>query len=250
MSFTSFKTIPLALACIWISLLPETHAGTCSILAVHGANGVVGTGFGVQPVGVVARKGNGDTGADAAEFSSAANPNPACGRVPILPTDVVDIPSFVNQALIDGVPTVYSNGSIPLTVFQVNRIGGGPMTCQYSADATGNSWQPMDVTLNMPGNFGIESQQQVTMQVVATFQAGSKFTGGPNQDTGLVRCRAGQNGNCGGCFAVRMNGQVVVSGATGTPQSAPALQLNSQQMSAVMTRVINLAAQQNLVATI
>ncbi|POV99335.1 hypothetical protein PSTT_13850 [Puccinia striiformis] len=87
-------------------------------------------------------------------FRRGPNPNPVCGVVPILPSRVVDISSFVSQAVDAGIPSVFSNGSIPLTVFQINRIGGGPMTCEYSSDATGNSWQPMDMTLNMAGNFG------------------------------------------------------------------------------------------------
>lgn len=250
MPIRSFASIYLAVACILISLAPETQAGVCSILQVRGANGKIGVGFGVQPDSVVPRTGGGDTGADAAEFQAGPNPNPACGAVAILPSRVVDIPSFVSQAVDAGIPSVFSNGSIPLTVFQVNRIGGGPMTCEYSSDATGNSWQPMDMTLNMAGNFGIASQQNIKMTVVTTLRAGSKFTGGATNDLGLVRCRAGTDGNCGGCFVVQMSGQVMdaTNGAVTASVNSPPLQLTSQQMSSVVAKVIDMAKSQNLVA--
>lgn len=253
MSLRSLKAIPLAAICLWVSLLPETQAAVCSILEVHGANGKIGTGFGVQPVGVVPRSGSGDTGADGAYFNPGATPSPICGVVPILPGNTVDVPTFVNQAVEAGVPSVYSNGSIPMTVFQVNRIGAGPMSCEYSADATGKSWQPMVTTLNMLGNFGILESQNVKMTVVATLQAGSRFTGGPNHDMALIRCRAGVNGNCGGCFLAQMTGQVVdvTSGAsTVTPQSTAQvpLQLNPQQISKVVAKVLSLAKNEDLLA--
>jgi len=251
MAIRSFTKIFVAVACISISLLPEAQAGVCSILQVRGANGIMGTGFGVQPDGVVPRSGGGDTGADAAEFTPSPNPNPVCGTVAKLPSKTVDIASFISQAVDAGLPSVFSNGSIPLTVFQVNRIGGGPMTCEYSADATGNSWQPMDMTLNMLGNFGIQSQQNTKMTVVTTLRAGSRFTGGPNHDMALVRCRAGTNGICGGCFAVQMSGQVMDAsqgGSSGAPASAP-LQLTSQQMSSVVAKVVDLAKKQNMIGS-
>ncbi|EFP86375.1 hypothetical protein PGT21_030363 [Puccinia graminis f. sp. tritici] len=252
MSIRSFTAISLAVACILVCLLPETQAGVCSILQVRGANGKIGTGFGVQPDSVVPRSGGGDTGADATEFQATPNPNPVCGTVAKLPGKRVDISSFMSEAIDAGVPSVFSNGSIPMTVFQVNRIGGGPMSCEYSSDATGNSWQPMDMTLNMLGNFGIESQENTKVTVVTTLRAGSRFTGGPNHDMGLVRCRAGTDGICGGCFAVQMSGQVTDAsngGASATPATSTPLQLTSQQMSKVVSKVIDLAKTQNLVAT-
>jgi len=253
MSMRSLKAISLAATCLWISLLPETQAGVCSILEVRGANGQVGRGFGVQPVGTVARSGHSDTGADAPYFKPGATPNPVCGVVPIVPGNIIDIPTYVGQAIDNGVPSVYSNGSISMTVFQINRIGGGPMSCEYSADATGNSWQPMVTTLNMLGNFGIQESQNVKMTVVATLRAGSRFTGGPTRDMALIRCRAGVNQNCGGCFLAQMRGQVVdvTNGASNvSPTSNPQvpLQLNPQQISQVVSKVLLLAKNQDLLA--
>merc|ERR1739838_715511 len=111
MSSRSFTKISLAVACILISILPETQAGVCSIIQVRGANGIIGAGFGVQPANVVPRSGGGDTGADAAEFQATPNPNPVCGTVPILPGKKVDISSFISDAVTAGIPTVFSNGS-------------------------------------------------------------------------------------------------------------------------------------------
>jgi len=52
MAIRSFTKIFVAVACISISLLPEAQAGVCSILQVRGANGIMGTGFGVVSVSI------------------------------------------------------------------------------------------------------------------------------------------------------------------------------------------------------
>jgi hypothetical protein len=38
-----------------------------------------------------------------------------------------------------------------MTIHQVNQDGAGPFECMVSADATGNNFQPMTVTTNVPG---------------------------------------------------------------------------------------------------
>ncbi|MBW0490259.1 hypothetical protein O181_029974 [Austropuccinia psidii MF-1] len=254
----SFLPTSSLIALLWLSnLFTETEAGVCSILQVLGANHKIGAGFGVATDGSVPRNGNGDTGADATEFDAVENPNSACGRVALHGGKNVDIASFTKKAVASGLPLVYNNGSIPMTVFQVNRLGGGPMTCEYSADATGGSWEPMYMTLNMPGNFGLQSVQNVKYSVVATFNAGAKFTGGVNHNMGLVRCRAGQKNVCGGCFVVQMDG--VVSSSLSTPQSqqirtavssvTAGQDLSSQQMTIVINKVIATAKSQGLVAS-
>jgi len=236
------------------SLISVAQSRECSILHVYGANGKVGAGFGVINDGSIPRTGNsGDAGADATSFAKTENPNPACGSVAKVHGNVVDIPTFVQQAEQDGLPTVYSNGSIPLKVFIVNRGGGGPMTCQYSSDATGHNWADMDVTLNIPGNFGLYNVVRKQFSAVATFKSGSHATGGANKDVALVRCRAGESNQCGGCFAVKLDGTVTRSDAASAAASASsgsssALSLTSQQMSAIVAKVIDAAQQQHIVA--
>ncbi|CAH7686508.1 hypothetical protein BY996DRAFT_4578227 [Phakopsora pachyrhizi] len=235
---------------VFSAIVSLVESRKCSILQVYGANNKIGTGFGVFNDGSVPRTGSsGDAGADSASFSAGDNPHPVCGSVPKLRGHVVNVEEFVQKAIQEGLPTVYPNGSVVIKAFQINREGGGPMKCEYSQDATGNSWQPMDVTLNMPGNFGLENNERTQYQVVTTFKAGSQANG-KNQNVALVRCRAGVDGNCGGCFAVQLNGVVVQADGQDNMPSSPNsdLGLTSQQMSTLVAKVINIAHEEHVVA--
>lgn len=229
-------------------------ARECSILEVHGSNANVGAGFGISKTGVPRTGTDGDAGADATSFNPGPNPNPICGSVAKL-NGPVNIQSELLTATAAGLPMVYNNGSIVMTFFQVNRDGGDPISCEYSADATGNSWQAMDVTFNVPGNFGINPADRQQYTAVATFPPGAKLSGGDTKNVGLIRVRAGPQQQCGGCFAVQMNGQVELA-TSPTPtvlnQSSPSnfapLSLTSQQISAIMAKVVTIAKAEGLVA--
>lgn len=221
----------------------------CSIISVRGSGPHVGAGFGVMSTGVPRTGTSGDAGADAAHFNPGENPTPICGTVAKIPGGTVNVASELLTATSAGLPVVFSNGSIAMTFFQVNREGGGPLTCQVSPDATGNSWQPMDITLNVPGNFGIQPANRVQYTAIATFRAGARLIGGATKNVGLIRCRAGVNNQCGGCFAVQMNGQVVKANShQSSVDSDTELSLTSQQMSTLMAKVVDVAKEQGMVA--
>lgn len=247
----------LSAAMLWsIQIIPYTESRYCSILAVNGGNGVIGHGFGVDTSGRIPRTGTaGDSGADATAFNPSDSPQPVCGSVVKL-HGAVNIADQTAKSIAAGVPTVHSNGSLPLDVFQVDRNGGGPMECEYSADATGNSFQPMDVTLNLPGNFGAFPADRKTWRVVATFKEGSRCGGGPDRNLCLVRCRAGQTSEtaqkiCGGCFLAKLEGKVVRKGSSGGSSSSDSsgYSLTSQQMDSLISVSVKLAKKNNLVAT-
>lgn len=246
----------LSAAMLWsVQILPYTESRYCSILNVNGGNGVTGHGFGIDASGRVPRTGtSGDAGADATAFTPGDNPNPVCGSVAKL-HGAVNIADQTAKSIAAGVPTVLSNGSIPLDFFQVDRNGGGPAACEYSADGTGNSFEPMDVTLNLPGNFGAFPADRKTWRVVATFKEGSRCSGGPDKNICLVRCRAGQTSEtaqkiCGGCFIVKLDGTVAKKGSSGSSSGSDSsgYTLTSQQMDSLISVSVKLAKKNNLVA--
>ena len=51
----------------------------------------------------------------------------------------------------DQLPQVSAGGQIDMTLHQVNADGAGPYECMINADATGQNWQNIDVTQNVPG---------------------------------------------------------------------------------------------------
>lgn len=234
----------LSLAILWSSQVVQVvESQACSVLNVYGANGVIGAGFGVNKSGTVPRTGTqGDAGEDATVFRPGKNPNPVCGTVALL-HGAVDIAKESHK--VDHAPTVWSNASIPLDIFQVNRNGGGPGIAEVSTDATGNSFEPADVTLNLPGNDGAWSANRQTVRVVVTLREGTTCTGGKLKNRCLIRFRAGLNDTCGGCFLVKMEGTVKQSSSGGCSAKYT---LSARQISILMDQSITLAKQDHLVA--
>ncbi|CAH7666642.1 secreted protein [Phakopsora pachyrhizi] len=188
-----------------LSLIARTSAHL-SLLAIYGSNNVIGRGFGVNTDGKYPRKlgRSGDAGGDSTVFETGTdNPSPACGRTPEL--GELDIPAWLSQAEGEGLPAAYSNGSIVAEAFQVNRDGGGPMSCEYNQDATATSWKSMFLTLNQAGNSGIYNVNRFNSTVVINFPQGAKCTGGWTGTACIVRCRTGVNKRFGGCFAAKLS---------------------------------------------
>lgn len=180
-----------------------------SLINIYGSNGAVGHGFGVNLYGKYPRVRGvpGDAGGDSGVFQTGTdNPLPACGRTPEL--GPIDIPAWLDQAEGYGLPAAYGNLSVVVDAFQVNRDGGGPMSCEYNEDATATSWKPMFMTLNQAGNSGIQNQVRSNQTVVMNFPEGAQCTGGWSQTACIVRCRTGVNKRFGGCFAVKLAGAV------------------------------------------
>ncbi|EGF97723.1 uncharacterized protein MELLADRAFT_73701 [Melampsora larici-populina 98AG31] len=208
-----------------------------SLITIHGSNNKVGHAFGVHTDGKYPRRpgGSGDAGGDSGVFQTGTDhPNPACGSTPEL--GQVDVTSWLSQAEGSGLPAAYSNGSLVVTAFQVNRDGGGPMSCEYNEDATTKSFKPMTMTLNQAGNSGILPHVRVNSTVVMTFPSGAKCTGGWTQTACIVRCRTGVNKRFGGCFAAKLASSNSLSLASGSGKGSTGL--TSQQINQIAAAVI------------
>ncbi|KNZ55458.1 hypothetical protein VP01_2671g3 [Puccinia sorghi] len=225
-------TVPL----IALTLIAQTSAHL-SLINIYGSNDIVGHAFGVNIYGKYPRaKGElGDVGktrhagGDSGVFETGTDdPSPACGSTPEL--GPIDIPAWMSQAEGDGLPAAYANMSVVVEGFQVNRDGGGPMSCEYNEvgallscvviftlsccllttnhsnqDATATSWKPMFMTLNQAGNSGIQNQLRTNSTLVMNFPSDAKCIGGWTQTACIVRCRTGVRKRFGGCFAVKLS---------------------------------------------
>jgi len=199
----------LASAVALLSVASSAAAGAASILSVHGGNGVVATGFGIDLTGRYPRTGTGgDAGGDAPQFNLGNAPNPVCGK---LFTGAIDVALHTQEMENTGVPQAYPNGSLVATMFQVDRPGGGPIWPEVSVDGTGNSWKNMTTYLNMAGNFGMQEQERVNSTVVVQFPSGTTCTGGTKKNLCLVRIRCGNGYNAGGCFVASLPAATYVS---------------------------------------
>lgn len=228
-----------------------------SLISIYGSNNVVGHAFGVNLHGKYPREKGiaGDAGGDSTVFETGTdNPTPACGRTPEF--GPLDIPAWLSQAEGGGLPAAYANMSVVADAFQVNRDGGGPMSCEFNEDATAASWQPMFMSLNQAGNSGIQNEVRTNQTVVMNFPQGAKCTGGWSQAACIVRCRTGVNKRFGGCFAVKLSGSpstAVTTSVTASlldsdskandTNSAPSvgsstLQLSDEQISSIADQVI------------
>lgn len=245
-------TVPL----IALTLIAQTSAHL-SLINIYGSNDIVGHAFGVNIYGKYPRaKGElGDAGGDSGVFETGTDdPSPACGSTPEL--GPIDIPAWMSQAEGDGLPAAYANMSVVVEGFQVNRDGGGPMSCEYNEDATATSWKPMFMTLNQAGNSGIQNQLRTNSTLVMNFPSDAKCIGGWTQTACIVRCRTGVRKRFGGCFAVKLsealertltttssaeaNDAVLVArpAVTDGSSSSPSMDLSDEQMSLLANQVI------------
>jgi hypothetical protein len=81
----------------------------------------------IADLNVLIKQAGGDSGV----FETGTdNPSPACGSTPEL--GPIDLGAWMGQAEGDGLPAAYANMSVVVEAFQVNRDGGGPMSCEYS----------------------------------------------------------------------------------------------------------------------
>ncbi|KNZ54121.1 uncharacterized protein VP01_3039g1 [Puccinia sorghi] len=205
-----------------LSLVAQSLAHV-SLISIYGSNGAVGHGFGVNLFGKFPRHQGvpGDAGGDSSIFQTGTDtPSPPCGRTPELgPLDMI---AWLGQAEERGLPAAYANMSVVIDAFQVNRDGGGPMSCEYNEDATGAAWKPMFMTLNQAGNSGIHNQVRTNETVVANFPPDAVCKGGWAANACIVRCRTGVNKRFGGCFAVKLADSTtaaVTTSAAGSPSS-------------------------------
>lgn len=192
-----FQLIPLLAVALHVS----AHG---VITAVSGANGATGAGFGV--VATTPRDGSRrnpfqQDSSIIRDKEISSGKADVCGRT--LGGGVNNVQTMLAAASTAGLPTAAPDGSIQMTLHQVNGDGAGPYTCQVSADATGQNFVAMTVTTQVPGKNSRSNAKATDFPLVAQMPVGMTCTGGPNGDACLVRCRnAATAGPFGGCVAV------------------------------------------------
>ncbi|KAL8276599.1 hypothetical protein RQP46_011022 [Phenoliferia psychrophenolica] len=151
-----------------------------ALVAIAGANGIQGQGFAI--VETTPRDGTrrNPFQADTSVFKANAG---ACGQTAEGP---VDIATNTAAAVSAGVPSMDSDGTVTMTIHQVNGDGAGPYACGVSADATGASFVAMTVTTNVPGQNSRSNARATDFPLVAAVAPGTTCTGAGG--TCLVRC--------------------------------------------------------------
>lgn len=185
---------------ILVSLASKAYAhGTMT--GITGANGIQAIGMGIDTStprdGSGARPFQQDTSV-IRDREIASGRTGVCGRTAIGGNN--DVAAGVAAASSAGLPSMAEDGTVTMTIHQINQDGGGPYACDISGDATGADFQPMTVTTNVPGFLGFSAATAQDFPLVAQAPAGMACTGGPNGDACLVRCRnntpAGPFGSC------------------------------------------------------
>ncbi|KAJ7293410.1 hypothetical protein C8J57DRAFT_25321 [Mycena rebaudengoi] len=180
------------------SFFLNVHAhGT--ITAVKGANGVQAAGFGIIEStprdGSRAKPFQQDTSV-IRDREIASGKTGVCGRTSAGGNN--DVAAQLAAASAAGLPTAGADGSVQMTLHQVNQDGAGPFTCDVSGDGT--NFTPATVTTDVPGRRGLSFSKAQDFPLVAQMPAGVACTAGPNGDACIMRCRnqalAGPFGSC------------------------------------------------------
>ncbi|GAA5867020.1 hypothetical protein JCM8547_008411 [Rhodosporidiobolus lusitaniae] len=219
LSFLAFSALSL------VSLV----AGHGLVTEVKGANGVTAAGFGVD--------------ANTPRDGSKANPFQqdtsiirdreiangevgACGRTKL--GGPVDIAAEMAKVMAAGVPTAAADGTVTMTLHQVNQDGAGPFDVEVDPTGTGTGdFQPMEVTQQVPGRdipvVGSFSRAKATdFPLTAQLPAGMGCTGG-GQGVCLVRARnSAIAGPFGSCAAVSTNAGAATANSTALGTAAGA----------------------------
>ncbi|KAJ6574938.1 hypothetical protein B0H19DRAFT_619722 [Mycena capillaripes] len=214
----------IVFAAISSSTLLNVHAhGT--ITGVTGANGVQAAGFGI----IASTPRNGATPKPFEQDTSvirdkeiASGKTGVCGRTAAGGNN--DVATQLAAASQAGLPTAATDGSVSMTLHQVNQDGAGPYTCDVSGDG-GNTFQPATVSQNVPGAFlGLSLATATDFPLTAQIPAGMACTAGPNGDACIMRCRnAAVAGPFGSCVAVANNGAAAAgTAAAGTAATGAA----------------------------
>ncbi|KAJ7653762.1 hypothetical protein B0H17DRAFT_1214618 [Mycena rosella] len=212
-----------------------------TITGVTGANGVQAAGFGIiattprdgstpkpfeQDTSVIRDNAiaSGKTGV-CGSTKAGGNNDVASQLAGLFPYPSAVFPSLskimslaASQA---GLPTAAADGSVTMTLHQVNQDGAGPYTCDVSGDG-GNTFQAATVTTQVPGKFGLSTAKATDFQLVAQMPAGMACTAGPNGDACIMRCKnPALAGPFGSCVAVSNGSGGNATAAAGTA-AAPA----------------------------
>ncbi|KAL5514808.1 hypothetical protein ACEPAG_2124 [Sanghuangporus baumii] len=226
--FTMFFKLQLASFALCALFFSQVNAhGT--ITAVQGANGVNGQGFGI----IASTPRNGGLPVPFEQDTSIIRNNEiqsgktgVCGRTKAGGNN--DVTQQLAAASSSGLPSAGPDGSVSMTLHQVNQDGAGPYSCDVSGDG-GNTFTDAQVTQNVPGFASLSTAVAKDFSLVAQMPAGMQCTGGPNGDACIVRCRnKAIAGPFGSCVAVTNSNagnsttSAAASGAASEAAAAPA----------------------------
>ncbi|KAJ7033227.1 hypothetical protein C8F04DRAFT_1104962, partial [Mycena alexandri] len=126
-----------------------------TITGVTGANGVQAAGFGI----IASTPRNGGLPKPFEQDTSVIRDNAiASGKTGVCGSTAAggnnDVAAQLAAASSAGLPTAAADGTVTMTLHQVNEDGAGPFTCDVSGDG-GNTFQAATVTTNVPGKFGL-----------------------------------------------------------------------------------------------
>lgn len=218
-----FNTFFVFLAVSSTFLSAHAHG---TITAVTGANGVNGAGFGI--IASTPRDGSSkvpfeqDTSV-IRDLDIKLGKTGVCGSTKAGGNN--DVASQLAAASAAGLPAAAADGTVSMTLHQVNQDGAGPFTCEVSGDG-GNTFVAATVTTQVPGKFGLSTAKATDFPLAAQIPAGMACTAGPNGDACIMRCRnpalAGPFGSC-----------VAVSNGSGNSTAAAAAASTADATSAV-----------------
>ncbi|KAL5478343.1 hypothetical protein ACEPAI_2527 [Sanghuangporus weigelae] len=224
-AFAMFFKLQLASFALCALFFSQVNAhGT--ITAVQGANGVNGQGFGI----IASTPRNGGLPVPFEQDTSIIRNNEiksgktgACGRTKAGGNN--DVAQQLSAASSAGLPSAGSDGSVAMTLHQVNQDGAGPYSCDVSGDG-GNTFTDAQVTQNVPGVASLSLAVAKDFPLVAQMPTGMQCTGGPNGDACIVRCRnkalAGPFGSCVAVTNSNAGNSTTSAAATGAASEAAA----------------------------
>jgi len=194
-----------------------------TITGVTGANGVQAAGFGI----IASTPRDGSTPVPFEQDTSVirnveidSGKTGVCGRTKAGGNN--DVAAQLAAASQAGLPTAAADGSVTMTLHQVNQDGAGPYTCDVSGDG-GNTFQAATVTQQVPGTFGLSFAKATDFPLTAQIPAGMACTAGPSGNACIVRCRnPALAGPFGSCVAVASGTGNATAAADTAAAAAPA----------------------------
>ncbi|KAJ7487415.1 hypothetical protein B0H11DRAFT_1720897 [Mycena galericulata] len=213
-----------------------------TITGVTGANGVQAAGFGI----IASTPRNGALPVPFEQDTSVIrNAEIASGKTGVCGSTKAggnnDVAAQLAAASQAGLPTAGADGSVTMTLHQVNQDGAGPYTCDVSGDG-GNTFQAATVTTQVPGAFGLSLAAAKDFPLVAQMPAGMACTAGPNGDACIMRCRnPALAGPFGSCVAVS-NGSGNATAAAPTASDIPAAAATTASDTTAAAYVYSLSA--------
>lgn len=123
-------------------------------------------------------------------------------------------------------PQVTRGGEVTMTVHQVNADGAGPYTCMINGDGSGATWEPIQVTQNVPGSSRGRNRdgQMQDFALKAAVPANQQCTGNVSGQNNvcLVRCQnPARAGPFGGVVPVQMAAGAGAGNGNGNGGNAP-----------------------------